>query len=65
MRIYVNGKEKNVKEGFLSEIMIELGYSDLTVATAVNEHFVPVASRAETKLTDNCRVEILSPQQGG
>ena len=65
MRISVNGQHVEVGSANLSEALSELGYTDDCVATAVNERFVPSSERAEVRLKNGDRVEVLAPMQGG
>lgn len=65
MKIIVNGASTDVSSGTLLTALDELGYGDGKVATAVNESFVPVAARGETKLAPGDKLEIVTPRQGG
>jgi len=65
MRLMLNGQEVEVAASALPAILEELGYDPATVATAVNEEFVPRAARAEVRLTEGDRLEIVAPQRGG
>ena len=65
MNIVHNGEKVDVTSANLSEILIELGYGDAKVATALNEEFIPAPSRAQTELKDGDRLEVLAPMQGG
>jgi len=65
MKITVNGDNYEVSGTTLGAVLIELGYGEAKVATAVNESFVPAASRAATTLQDGDRLEIVAPRQGG
>ncbi|MEL6292092.1 MAG: sulfur carrier protein ThiS, partial [Pseudomonadota bacterium] len=49
----------------LADLLIELGYGDRKVATAINGDFVPEAVRETTGLVPNARIEIVAPRQGG
>lgn len=64
MQLTINGAPKTVEATSLAALLNELGYSG-TVATAVNEAFVPGPARAGHRLRDGDRVEILAPMQGG
>lgn len=64
MKLVINGTPQQAQAATLETLLTELGYS-ARVATAVNETFVPSARRAETRLADGDRVEILAPMQGG
>jgi sulfur carrier protein len=65
MRIVLNGEPTEIRATRLAAALDELGYGAATVATAVNETFVPVAARAATELREGDRLEILAPRQGG
>lgn len=65
MKINVNGEICAVTSENLSGALSELGFGDAKVATAVNEAFVPAASRQAYVLTEGDRLEILAPMQGG
>lgn len=65
MKIMVNGEDAQVSGVALLEVLAELGYGDETIATAVNETFVPVGMRAATVLAPGDRLEIVAPRQGG
>lgn len=49
----------------LAAMLLICGYAGATVATAVNGEFVPVPARAQTRLQDGDRIEVLAPMQGG
>tara|TARA_B100001057_G_C22751300_1_gene911900 strand:+ start:455 stop:652 length:198 start_codon:yes stop_codon:yes gene_type:complete len=65
MKIYINGKEKKIVSSYLSLLLEELGYAEENVATAYNEKFISKENRSKIKLEENCRIEVLSAQQGG
>jgi sulfur carrier protein len=65
MRIMVNGAPREVAAETLAEALEALGQGGDTVATALNEEFVPAAARAHTPLAPGDRVEIVAPRQGG
>ena len=65
MKILVNGASHETQAADLAAALQELGYGDAVVATALNGEFVPVHSRAGTRLGHGDRVEILAPMQGG
>ncbi len=65
MNINVNGESHNVSATTLSDALIELGFGDAKVATAVNEGFVPMSLRANHTLNEGDRLEVLAPMQGG
>ena len=63
--IIVNGEAMETKAQSVAELLDELGYEDMPVATARNMTVVRKRERAETKLNDGDRIEILVPMQGG
>ncbi|SER40235.1 sulfur carrier protein [Faunimonas pinastri] len=65
MRLTVNGEAKEASASTLDGLLVELGYADTVVATAVNESFVPVTRRPALELSEGDTVEILAPMQGG
>ena len=65
MNILLNGEARRIEASTLAGALIELGYEGATVATAVNGTFVAAHARAETRLDDQDRIEVLAPMQGG
>ncbi|WP_159726522.1 sulfur carrier protein ThiS [Methylosinus sp. Ce-a6] len=65
MRIRVNGQTLEVEAPTLERLIEELGFSEQTVATAVNQEFVRSKDRGETRLVEDDAVEIVTPRQGG
>jgi sulfur carrier protein len=65
MRILVNGAWHEAAAGELATVLVELGYADAVVATAVNGEFVAAAARPATPIADGDRIEVLAPMQGG
>jgi len=65
MKITVNGTAQETAAETLDALLIEQGYGEAKVATAVNETFVPAALRPERRLNEGDRVEIVAPRQGG
>jgi sulfur carrier protein len=65
MKIIVNGDVRSISAASLADVLEELGFDGAVVATALNEEFVPSASREETQLSDGDRLEVLAPMQGG
>lgn len=64
MKITLNGETCTVAAATLADLLVEREMSG-RVATAVNEIFVPAGLRADHKLNNGDRVEILAPMQGG
>ncbi len=65
MTIVCNGRKHEVHNLALSQILVELGYGQLTIATAVNGRFVPVRKRASVLLKEGDLLEVVAPRQGG
>jgi sulfur carrier protein len=63
--LVVNGTAMDVAARSVAELIDEAGFAGVRVATALNGVFVPERARAETKLRDGDRLEILTPRQGG
>ena len=63
--IFVNGERTETRASSLGELVTQLGYEQNAVATALNGDFVPRPSRAGTALSEDDRVEIVAPRQGG
>jgi sulfur carrier protein len=63
--IIVNGRRLASAAETLAALLAEEGLADVKVATAVNGDFVPERRRADTRLADGDRIEILSVRQGG
>lgn len=63
--VMVNGERQSSRATTLADLLVEAGYGDGKVATAVNGDFVPQRLRAATTLRDGDRVEVVSPRQGG
>jgi sulfur carrier protein len=64
-RILVNGEATATQSATLAELLVELGYGEREVATALNGAFVPRAGRAGARLAPHDAVEIVTPRQGG
>jgi sulfur carrier protein len=65
MKITVNGTARDTATTTLAALLVELGYGETKVATAVNEAFVPVTMREKQSLNNGDRIEIVAPRQGG
>ncbi|ASP22560.1 sulfur carrier protein ThiS [Antarctobacter heliothermus] len=65
MKIIVNGEAFETSAPTLTALLEELGKGDAKVATSVNEAFVSKAQRADLRVQDGDRVEIVAPRQGG
>jgi sulfur carrier protein len=65
VRILVNGAWRETVAAELSTVLVELGYGEAVVTTAVNGEFVATGVRPRTRLAEGDRVEVLAPMQGG
>ena len=65
MRILVNGAPREVASRTLDSVLLELGYREPRLATALDGTFVPASARAAESLREGCAVEVVSPMQGG
>lgn len=65
MKIYINGEKKTTSSINLDLLINELELNKENVATAFNEKFISKENRKKIILEENCRIEILSAQQGG
>jgi len=65
MKIIVNGEPLEVASLSLAETLVELGYEDAIVATALNGEFVSARSRSRAPIKEGDEVEIVAPRQGG
>jgi sulfur carrier protein len=65
MNIQLNGDARSIKAATLEELLIEAGFADAMVATAVNGAFVPAPNRIDLTLKDGDSIEVLAPMQGG
>lgn len=65
MQITLNGQIIETQQTSLEALLTEQGYADMSVATAMNDKFVPQAERAQTRLLENAAIEVVAPMQGG
>ncbi len=65
MQIIVNSKPTDITVTSLAAAMVELGFLDCAVATALNGQFVPKGMRESVELSQGDRLEVLAPMQGG
>ncbi len=65
LQILVNGEPRATSARTLAELLIEAGFAEAKIATAVNGAFVAQSARAERLLADGDRIEIVAPRQGG
>ncbi|AKC32621.1 sulfur carrier protein ThiS [Candidatus Pantoea carbekii] len=65
MKIQVNGKHIVTQANNLSELFYEQQIDITCIATAFNGVFVPKNQYDSQCLEEGCRLEVLSPMQGG
>ncbi len=65
MNITLNGAACETAATDLAAALVELGFADAVVATAVNGAFVPAAARGDFQLAPSDQIEVLAPMQGG
>lgn len=65
MNIQLNGNPLHTKATTLHNLLIEAGFEEGVVATAINGDFIPLGERADFNLSNGDRVEVLAPMQGG
>jgi len=65
MQIILNGQPIETHQTSLDGLLVEQGYANMNVATAMNDHFVPQTERSETRLHKDCVIEVVAPMQGG
>jgi sulfur carrier protein len=65
MRICVNGAWREAQALDVAGVLVELGYGDSVVATALNGEFISTHARGETRLNEGDQLEVLAPMQGG
>ncbi|MDK4701691.1 MULTISPECIES: sulfur carrier protein ThiS [unclassified Rhizobium] len=65
MRLIINGETQIVEATTLSQLLAALEYEGEWLATAVNGELIHSDERDDHTLTDDDRIEILTPMQGG
>lgn len=63
--LLVNGAAVASSAVTLAALLVDLGFGDQRVATAVNGDFVAQHRRAACPLSDGDRIEIVTARQGG
>ena len=61
----VNGEATQTGAKNLAELCAALGHGLDKIATARNGDFVPATQRAQTLISENDSIEIVTPRQGG
>ncbi|BAK13977.1 thiamine biosynthesis protein ThiS [Pantoea ananatis] len=65
MKIELNGIAIETEARTLAELLVEQHIDAGCVASAVNGEFVPRERYSSEPLVAGCRLEVLSPMQGG
>lgn len=65
LELTINGERQSIKAATLDRALIELGFGDAKVATALNGEFVPAVRRGGVMLKPGDRIEIVTARQGG
>jgi sulfur carrier protein len=65
LKILVNGETTSTQAKTLGELCTNLGHGLDKIATARNGDFIPATQRAETIISENDQIEIVTPRQGG
>jgi sulfur carrier protein len=65
IHVWVNGERNELVPTTLANLLEDLGYGQMKVATALNGVFVAATVRGRTIIADGDRLEIVSPRQGG
>ena len=65
IEIHVNGEAATTSARWLADLVVQLGFAETAVATALNGEFVARHARAATQLSAGDHVEIVAPRQGG
>lgn len=63
--IHLNGARTDTAAATLAELLVEQGYANVKVATAVNGTFIPERERAARRLAAGDAIEVVSARQGG
>ena len=64
-KIVVNGEQVATAAATLADLVEELGFHGVRIATARNGDFVPERSRPDTALRAGDQIEIVTPRHGG
>lgn len=64
-QLRLNGEALATAARSLADLLLETGYGDAKVATAVNGTFVPARARASHTLAEGDHIEVVAARQGG
>ena len=65
MQVTVNGEDREISSGNITELLRELDITGTHVAVAVNLQVVPRARHESTRLSEGDKVEIVHAVGGG
>jgi len=65
MTVQLNGETLDTQATTLAAFLVEQGYANAKIATAVNGEFIPAALRDAHPVTAGDLIEVLAPMQGG
>lgn len=65
IHVVVNGEPVETSAPTLAALLVERGYGEARIATALNGEFVALRNRGSTSLRAGDKIEIVSPRQGG
>lgn len=65
MKLMINGESREVDVDTLADLLELLGHPPASVATALNQEFVPRQLRVSTPLKGDDCIEIIAPMSGG
>ncbi len=66
MQVWLNDELKQLQEiKTLDEALNVWKYTDHNFAVAINQEFIPRQQYKDFKLTDNDKIDIIIPMQGG
>lgn len=65
MNISINGEPTSTSAETLAVLLVQNGFANATIATAVNATFVSQDQRQNYSLNEGDQIEILAPMQGG
>lgn len=65
MNVTLNGRPRQTDASTLAQALIQFGFADALVATAVNGGFVPRSGRDSRVIGEGDMIEVLAPMQGG
>lgn len=65
INIYFNDESHQIKSQSLQKFLLHKNHIDLHFAIAINNQFIPRTAYSTTLLSEDDRVDIIVPMQGG